>query len=102
MTAYNLVRDYENPTLPLTKRLPSLARRFSCLEGADGIYPWSAKDLHAWVLEQGEGSAAWHAGHLILNVFGEGPWELFDAVAAVKVWNDDDRAVFAGWARTWQ
>ncbi len=102
MTAYRLVRDYENPELPLERRLPSLARRFSCLKKADGLEPWSPDDLYTWVTTKGDATPAWHAGHLILNVLGDGPWDRFDAVAAVTVWDDKDRTVFANWVRSWR
>jgi hypothetical protein len=101
MRAHRLVRDYENPALSLEERLPSLARRFSCLNGVGGLNPWSALDFYDWVLMQGESSSAWHAGHLVLNVYGKGPWVGFDAIAAVQVWNEADRGLFAAWARFW-
>ena len=96
-----LIRDYENMELPLEKRLPSLARRFTCLVDAAGLAPWNPEQLYSWTLSQGEGTAPWYAGHLILNLSGLGPWKMFNAVEAVKVWNAEDRAIFASWARTW-
>lgn len=101
MRAHRLVRDYENSGLSLEERLPSLARRFSCLTGAKGLNPWSASEFYNWVLMQEENSSAWHAGHLVLNVYGKGPWVAFDAIAAVQIWNEDDRALFAAWVRFW-
>lgn len=102
MTSERLIRDYENPNLPLERRLPSLARRFACLRHAEGLDPWSAEQFHAWIMRTGEGSTAWHAGHLVLNLKGDGPWARFDAVAAVRVWDEGSRNVFATWARTWR
>ena len=102
MRAHRLVRDYENPALSLEERLPSLARRFSCLNGAGGLNPWSALNFYDWVLMQGENSSAWHAGHLVLNIYAKGSWVGFDAIAAVQVWNEEDRALFAAWARFWE
>jgi hypothetical protein len=102
MNDNRLVRDYENSGLPIKERVPSLARRFSCLKNARGVAPWSAGTFHSWVISQGEGTAAWHAGHLILNLSGVGPWARFDAISAVMVWNDDDRTLFATWARSWR
>jgi hypothetical protein len=102
MTAHRLVRDYENSGLSLGERLPSLARRFSCLAGAKGLDPWSAAEFHDWILMRDENSSAWHAGHLVLNVYDKGPWEAFDAIAAVRVWNEEDRGLFAAWARFWE
>ncbi len=97
-----LIRDYENPDLPFERRLPSLARRFTCLKGAAGLEPWSPAALYSWIETAGEGTAAWHAGHLILNLSGPGDWSSFDAIAAVKTWNDEDLTVFTTWARTWR
>lgn len=102
MTAHRLIRDYENPDLPLNRRLPSLARRFSCLKDADGLKPWSPKEFYTWIAAKGEGTPAWHAGHLILNVSGDGPWGPFDAIAAVTTWGEKDRNVFATWALSWK
>jgi len=96
-----LIRDYENLELPLEKRLPSLARRFTCLADADGLTPWIPEQLYVWTLSRGAGTPAWHAGHLILNLSGDGPWQTFNAIEAVRIWNGEDRAIFANWARTW-
>ncbi|MDJ0765924.1 MAG: hypothetical protein QNJ97_23270 [Myxococcota bacterium] len=98
----HLIRDYENPKLPLEKRVPSLARRFSCLSRADGLTPWAAETFYAWVTAQAKSSSEWHAGHFILNLWGEGPWGPFDAIAAVSKWSDPDRTLFAAWARSWR
>jgi hypothetical protein len=49
-----------------------------------------------------ENSSAWHAGHLVLNVYRKGPWAVFDAIAAVQVWNEEDRSLFAAWVRFWE
>jgi hypothetical protein len=101
MTQRRLVRDYENPELPLEKRLPSLARRFPCLSKADGLDEWSAERFHAWIVNKGADSHAWHAGHLVLNLFEKGPWEKFDAVSAICHWDDESRSIFAAWAISW-
>jgi hypothetical protein len=65
------------------------------------LNPWSALDFYDWVLMQEENAPAWHAGHLVLNVYGKGPWTAFDAIAAVQSWSEEDRALFAAWARFW-
>ena len=85
MNDNGLVRDYENSSLPLERRVPSLARRFSCLKRADGVDPWCSETFHKWVTENGENTCEWHAGHLILNLMGQGPWKPFDAISAVSV-----------------
>jgi len=97
-----VIRAYENPDLPLSERLPSLARRFSCISRADGLDPWSPDRFHEWVVGAGEGTPAWHAGHLVLGLWGDGPWERFDAVAAVAAWGDADRRTFANWCLVWR
>ena len=102
MTTNRLIRDYENPDLTMDRRLPSLARRFSCLKGADGLEPWSPDKFHAWVIAAGQGTPAWHAGHLILNLSGKGSWEPFDAIAAVDTWDDPDKSLFATWVLSWK
>ena len=102
MSTVRLLRDYENPDLSLEVRLPSLARRFPCLKGAPGLQPFSVRDLHNWVLRRPERSAARHAGLLILNLSGPGPWAPFDAISAVASFDEETRTVFANWARSWQ
>lgn len=102
MSVSSLIRDYENPTLPIEKRLSSLARRFPCLRHASGLDPFSPKAFHAWTVLQGTDSSAWYAGHLVLNLLGKGPWEDFDAVGALRIFDLEDRAAFVNWARCWQ
>lgn len=102
MSSIRLLRDYENPNLPLEVRLPSLARRFPCLAGAPGLDPFSPNIFYKWILSKPPGTSTWHAGHLILNLHDKGPWAPFDAVAAVTAFDEKNRTVFANWARTWQ
>ena len=98
----SLVRDYENPKLPLETRAASLARRFPSLAQAKGLDPFTPELFGLWLEEEGQGTPAWHAGQLILSLVGSATPSSFDAIAAVRAWNADDRAVFAAWARTWQ
>jgi hypothetical protein len=97
-----LIRDYENLDLPLERRLPSLARRFPCLRHADGLMPFNAETFHEWLKSRPESTPERHAGLLILNLFGKGPWEPFDAIRAIERFDDESRAVFANWARCWR
>ncbi len=97
-----LLRDYENLSLPLEKRLPSLAMRFPCLRHAEGLSPFAAGVFYEWLRRQPADTPAWHAGHLILNLHGRGPWDRFDAVRAVQTFGEADRGTFANWARCWQ
>lgn len=102
MTLVSLLRDYENPELSLEIRLPSLARRFPCLKGAPGLNPFCKEEFHAWIGTRPAESAARHAGLLILNLGGSGPWPPFDAIAAVAAFDEENRVVFANWARSWR
>jgi hypothetical protein len=100
-TMCKLIRDYENPSLPLEKRLPSLAMRFPCLRRAEGLAPFTTETFYSWLSTQPPDTPAWHAGHLILNLFGRGPWERFDAVRALRSFGEEERSVFANWVRCW-
>ena len=102
MSSVSSIRAYERPDLPLAKRLPSLARRFPCLADAEGVAPWDPERLYAWIRTAGVGGAAWHAGLLLLNLWGEGDWERFDALEAARVWEDGDKQMFINWMRTWR
>ena len=96
-----LIRDYENPNLSMEERLPSLAMRFSCLRRAKGLAPFTSATFYSWLSSQPQDTPAWHAGHLILNLFGTGPWERFDAVRALQSFGEEERSVFANWVRCW-
>lgn len=96
------IRAYERRELPVAERLPSLARRFPCLRGAAGLDPFDPAAFHAWSSSRGPGSAAYHAGLLLLNLYGEGPWERFDVLAALRAWSDADRQMFINWMRVWR
>jgi hypothetical protein len=100
-SSVRLLRDYENKDLPLEIRLPSLARRFPCLKGAAGLMPFSKESFHRWVLSTPKDSQAGHAGRLILNLAGKGPWEPFDVIAAISTFDAENREVFVNWARSW-
>ena len=96
------IRAYERSDLPVEEKLPSLGKRFPCLTGASGLDPWDSTVFHEWVSQQENGSSAYHAGHLLLNLFGDGPWEQFDILAARRVWAPDDRLAFIKWIQVWQ
>ena len=96
------IRAYERGDLPLEERLPSLARRFPCLESASGIDPWDPEALHSWARALPSGSAGFHAAHLILNIWGPGPWEGFDLLEAARTWDEADRQTFVDWIRVWR
>jgi hypothetical protein len=96
------IRAYERRELPVAERLPSLARRFPCLAGAAGLDPFDPATFHAWATSRGTSSAAYHAALLLLNLYGAGPWERFDVLAAARVWGDADRQMFINWMRVWR
>ena len=96
------IRAYERSDLPLAERLPSLGRRFPSLADAAGLDPWNADRLFAWISERGAQSPAFHAGLLLLNLHGRGPWPPFDVLAAARVWDDEDRQMFIDWMRVWR
>ena len=100
--ALTAIRAYERSDLPLDERLPSLGRRFPSLSGAAGLDPWDPERLHDWIRERGPDSPAFHAGLLLLNLQGPGPWPSFDALAAARVWGDEDRQMFINWLRVWR
>ena len=64
--------------------------------------PWAPDKFHAWVIAAGRDTPAWHAGHLILNLSGTGPWEPFDAIASVNTGDDPDKSLFATWVLSWK
>ena len=101
MERARLIRDYENVDLPLEERVPSLARRFPCLREAKGLSPFNAEEFHVWVASRPESSAAHHAGLFILNLLPEGDWPRFDAIRAISLFDDENRIIFANWARCW-
>lgn len=96
------IRAYERGDLPLEERLPSLARRFPCLEGARGLEPWDPEKLHRWAGARPGDSPASHAASLILNLWGSGPWDRFDILAAARVWEEADLQTFVDWLRVWR
>ena len=96
------IRAYERRDLPIGERLPSLGRRFPCLEDAGGLEPFDPATFHAWIESKGSRSAAYHAGLLLLNLYGAGPWDKFDVLAATRVWDDADRQMFINWMRVWR
>jgi hypothetical protein len=96
------IRSYERRDLPLEERLPSLARRFPCLKGAEGLDPFDPAALHEWAKGRGAGAAPYHAALFLLNLYSAGPWEPFDVLAAARVWEDADRQMFINWMRVWR
>jgi hypothetical protein len=96
------IRAYERGDLPLEQRLTSLGRRFPCLEEAQGLDPFEPHRLHTWALDQGVDSGAHHAAVLLLNLWGDGPWDRFDALAAARQWSEADKQMFVNWLLVWR
>ena len=97
-----IIRSYERNDLPLAQRLPSLARRFVCLEQAAGISPFDPEALATWVKSQPPSSAGHQTGLLLLNLYGEPTAARFDVLAAAKAWCPEDRQMFINLLRIWQ
>ncbi len=96
-----LIRDYENPELPISRRVSSLGRRFVCLDKAPGLDPWNPEELTLWAERQGEGTASWHACRLLLSLHGD-KWCRFDVISALGVLPEQDRKTLANWVLSWK
>jgi hypothetical protein len=92
-----------------------LAQSFPSLQGADGVDPWNARVFMAWAGSSTMSPAGEHASRFVLEVWGPAAdWRLvaerlgvrgdrlgrFDAVEAMRCWDDVHRAAFAAWAVT--
>lgn len=96
-----LIRDYENPELPVSRRVSSLGRRFACLERALGLDPWDPEELIRWAERHGEGTAPWHACSLLLSLHGDERFR-FDVIGALEVLSEQDRKTLANWVLSWR
>jgi hypothetical protein len=96
------IRAYERTDLPLSIRLPSLARRFECLNGAKGLEPWNEEQFYNWVNSQPHNSAAYQTGLLLLNLSDYKKADTFDILKAAGFWNDNDKHMFIDFIRIWK
>lgn len=78
----------------------ALAREFPVLRDAPGIAPFDAPTLARWARRQGS-TATQQAAAFVLSVFNfKARWAglpMFNAVHAMAVWDDAQRAVFRRW-----
>lgn len=98
----DLIRGYERSDLPIEQRLLSLATRFSSLKDAAGISPWDAKKLELWVQAQTDQQSGYHAGLLLLTIWGESSLGPFDIVSAIQIWDETEKKAFLSWFKGWK
>jgi hypothetical protein len=90
-----------------------LAQSFPSLHHAAGVDPWDPRAFVTWVCSRMLSPAGEHAARFVLEVWGPtADWRLvaerlgvrsdrlgvFDAVEAMRRWDDVHRAAFATWA----
>ena len=92
------VADVPQETLD---QMTEFARRFPCLEDAEGVAPWDPELLGTWACREDETSAAqlWTTGFVLSVWDHNGEEELFDLHAAVKEWDDVHMEAFIDWCR---
>ena len=105
------------------QRMTQLARRFPCLEEADGIEPWNPEALIHWACGARSATGDLHAVRFVLQVWSPiGDWQgvaidllqrsgrardevqelarrfaPFNVVVALPFWDDSHRAAFLDW-----
>ncbi|MBN2803838.1 MAG: hypothetical protein JXR91_12160 [Deltaproteobacteria bacterium] len=94
------IRAYERTDLHPGIRLPSLAKRFSCLIDAKGINPWNPETLYAWVKEV-EDTASRQGGLLILGLAKIETAEKFDLFSAMESFIEQDRQMLVNLMKIW-
>jgi hypothetical protein len=86
-------------------RMTALALSFPTLANADGVSPWDADRLEAWLLSGAPGYGAQCAGRLVLSVWNSyHEWRCgsFDLHEALGCWDAKHRSAFVAWiARPW-
>jgi hypothetical protein len=94
------IRAYERTDLPLCIRLPSLAKRFSCLIDAKGITPWNTDSLYSWVKAVND-MAPRQGGLLILGLAKIETDEKFDLFSAMESFKEQDRQMLVNLMKIW-
>lgn len=94
------IRAYERKDLPIEKRLPSLARRFTPLRNAHGISPFDPEALYEWISRSND-TATFQTGLLILKLADYETEEHFDLLSAMSSWEEADRQMFINFLRIW-
>lgn len=94
-------RRVERDHLARMGHFASLCWSFPGLHDAPGIEPWQPAELDAWALGPNRTAGSRHAAAFVLALWAPAPWRVgpFDAIEAMKVWDETERAAFAAWAR---
>jgi hypothetical protein len=82
-------------------RMTALAESFPTLRDADGVRPWDAQRLEAWLLSGAPGHGASCAGRFVLSVWNSyDEWRSgrFDLHEALGCWDDKHRRAFLAWS----
>src|SRR5262245_44215047 len=94
-----------DPTQKYGLKLTALALSFPTLRGADGVSPWDAERLEAWLTSGTPGHGARCAGRFVLSVWNPycewkcGSFELHEALGC---WDNKHRDAFSAWcAQPW-
>ncbi len=86
-----------DPEEPNGARMTGLAQSFPGLISADGVMPWDAERLEAWLCSGAAGHGAKCAGRFVLNVWNPyHEWRAghFDLHEALGCWDARHRAAF--------
>ncbi len=80
--------------------MTELGRAFRVLArlAPPGLEPFRAADLASWLAREAPESPAAHAAHFLLRVSSH-ERGTFDALEALRRWDEPDRRAFAAWAR---
>jgi hypothetical protein len=82
-------------------RMASLASQFPVLENAPGVNPWDSLRLDEWA-SGGVSHSERHAAAFVLHVWNpRHDWKAgrFDVMAALWVWDAENRRPFVEWAK---
>ena len=92
--------DADDGTEQYATRMTTLAQSFPTLRVADGVSPWDAERLEAWLMSGAPGHGAKCAGRFVLSVWNSyHTWACghFDLHEALGCWDDKHRSAFARW-----
>lgn len=81
-------------------KMTKLALSFPALSGADGVKPWDAERLEAWLRSGAPGHGAKCAGRFVLSVWNPyHEWRAgrFDVHEALGCWDARHSAAFVAW-----
>lgn len=87
------------------RRMTALALSFPTLHAPDGVSPWDAERLEAWLGSGAPGHGARCAGRFVLSVWSSyREWQCgrFDLHEALGCWDDEHHRAFLAWIlRPW-